>query len=86
MPDRPEHFRCPHCESTSFQRVKVRRANGTVYVTQFYCCTFCTAVFLDPIAFTRGREDRPQRQRSPSSPGTPYQMWADINQRRSERK
>jgi hypothetical protein len=85
MPDRPETFRCPNCESTSYQRVKVPRANGTIYITSFYCCTFCTSVFMDPIAFTRVRQDRPVRP-TMNSAGTPYQHWAGINQRRKERE
>lgn len=85
MPDRPDYFRCPVCKSVSFQHVRVPRANGTLYVTAFFSCTVCTTVFLDPVAFTRGYEDRPRNTpRAPAEPNA-YQQWAAINQRRRER-
>jgi hypothetical protein len=57
-----------------------------MYLTVFFSCTVCTTVFLDPVAFTRGYEDRPRStQRAPVEPNA-YQQWAAINQRRRERK
>jgi hypothetical protein len=86
MPDRPDYFRCPSCKSVSYQRVTVPRANGTMYVTIFYSCTICTAVFLDPLAFTRGHEDRPQSSERKPASASPYRAWGQINQRKRERE
>lgn len=84
MPDRPEYFRCPVCKSVSCERVVIRRPNGTTYVTMFYSCTTCTVMFLDPLAFTRGYEDRP-RQTSRKAVEPPYPTWSRINQSRKDR-
>lgn len=65
MPDRPDFFRCPLCRGVTWERVIVKRPNGTSYVTAFYSCTVCTLMFRDPLALTRGYEDRP-RSSSPS--------------------
>lgn len=86
MPDRPDYFRCPNCKSVSFQQVTVRRPDGTIYVTSFFACTVCTTMFLDPIAFTRGFEDRPRGGDRKPTTDSPYQMWSGINQRRKERE
>jgi hypothetical protein len=84
MPDRPDFFRCPLCKSVSCERVIVRRADGTNYLTSFYACTTCTVMFLDPLAFTRGFEDRPQTLQK-STPERSYSAWALINQKRKDR-
>jgi hypothetical protein len=86
MPDRPDYFRCPNCKGVNYQRVTVKRPNGTTYMTQFFACTICTVMFLDPLAFTRGFEDRPQSASRPAADRSPYQSWATINQRRRERE
>jgi hypothetical protein len=84
MPDRPEYFRCPLCNSVSCERVVVPRPNGTSYVTMFYSCTTCTVMFRDPLALTRGFEDRPRTTRGqPSEPS--YAAWSRINQSRKDR-
>jgi hypothetical protein len=84
MPDRPEYFRCPLCRSVSCERVVVRRAKAAPYMTPFYSCTTCTVMFRDPIAFTRGYEDRP---RQPAKVGRTesYPVWSRINQARKDR-
>lgn len=45
-------FACPICRSGLFAEVSVRRPNGTLYRTQFYQCSGCTAMFTDPVKFT----------------------------------
>ena len=85
MPDRPDYFRCSNCHSTGCQRVVVRKPNGTLYETIFFSCSICTLVFLDPLAFTRGFEDRPEsRGRADTRPA--IQAWSKINQRKRERE
>lgn len=84
MPDRPDHFRCPVCKSVSCERVIVKRPQGTPYVTSLYACTTCTIVFLDPIAFTRGYEERPTTI-GRRSRGSSYAAWSRINQARKDR-
>ncbi|HEY6641525.1 hypothetical protein [Povalibacter sp.] len=86
MPDRPDYFRCPNCKSVSFQQVRVPRPNGTTYLTMFFSCTVCTTMFLDPIAYTRGYEDRPHSPERKPVKASPYQSWAQINQRRRQRE
>ena len=84
MPDRPDYFRCPLCRSVSCERLVIKRADGTTYVSPLYSCTVCTIVFRDPLALTRGYEDRPHsKSRSPSNA---YQTWARINQERKDRE
>lgn len=85
MPDRPDFFRCPICRSVTCERVTVQRANQVDYVTPFFACTTCTVMFLDPIAFTRGFEDRPQSSNR-GSKVTSYAAWAQINQARKDRQ
>jgi hypothetical protein len=86
MPDRPDYFRCPLCKSVSCQRVSVKRTNGTIYTTEFFACTICTVMFLDPMALTRGYEDRPQSSERKPALANPYQAYAQINQRKRERE
>jgi hypothetical protein len=84
MPDRPTYFRCPVCRSVSCERVSVKRPNGTTYVTMFYACATCTVMFLDPLAFTRGYEDRP-RTPDQERRGQSFTEWSLINQARKDR-
>jgi hypothetical protein len=86
MPDRPDYFRCPLCRGVTCERVVVRRPNGSTYMTSFYSCTVCTVMFRDPLALTRGFEDRPRTDPKPPGKATPYQAWAKINQGRKERE
>jgi uncharacterized C2H2 Zn-finger protein len=85
MPDRPDFFRCPNCKGVSFSQVTVKRKDGSVYLTSFFACNVCTAMFLDPVAYTRGFEDRPRTTNREPTNSSPYQMWSRINQRRRER-
>lgn len=85
MPDRPDYFRCPICRGVTCERVAVRRPNGSTYMTSFYSCTVCTVMFRDPLALTRGYEDRPRTSPRSAAKGTTYQAWAKINQGRKNR-
>lgn len=84
MPDRPDYFRCPLCRGVSCERLVVKRPNKPPYVTPFFHCAICTVVFLDPIAFTRGFEDRPRSAGKPLK-GNAYAAWSLINQARKDR-
>lgn len=84
MPDKPEYFRCPLRRSVSCERVVIKRRNAPDYVTAFFSCTTCTVMFLDPLAFTRGFEDRPRSPVEISREGS-YTAWSRINQSRKER-
>ena len=93
MPDRPDYFRCPLCRGVTCERVIVKRPNGTSYVTAFFSCTVCTLMFRDPLALTRGFEDRPRNesrnQSARNESGAPvnrYQSWAKVNQDRKDRE
>jgi hypothetical protein len=87
MPDRSNYFRCPLCRAVTCERVVVRRPNGTAYVTAFFSCTVCTLMFRDPLALTRGFEDRPRTDpKSPGRQGNPYQAWSKVNQDRKDRE
>lgn len=101
MPDRSDYFRCPLCRGVTCERVIVKRPNGTAYVTAFFSCTVCTLMFRDPLALTRGFEDRPRDgpsrngpsdNRPPradsrsSAPVNRYQSWAKVNQDRKDRE
>jgi hypothetical protein len=91
MPDRPDFFRCPLCRGVTWERVIVKRPNGTSYVTAFFSCTVCTLMFRDPRALTRGFEDRPRDRssevRNDSKPSiNRYQSWAKVNQDRKDRE
>ena len=46
-------FRCPICRTESYVPVRVKRPNGNWYVTPFYQCFGCSAMFTDPVQFTR---------------------------------
>jgi hypothetical protein len=85
MPERPALFRCPICRSATCERITVRRANNSDYITSFYACVTCTVMFLDPIAFTRGFEDRAQPS-ARTAAKTPYAAWSAINQARKDRE
>lgn len=86
MPDRPDYFRCPICHGTSCESVVVRRPNGSLYRTEFFRCAICTLMFTDPLALTRGYEDRPRRPAAPATGAAAYQAWAKINQARKQRE
>lgn len=47
-------FRCRVCACCHYARVRVRRSNGDLYVTEFYACANCSTMFLDPRLFTSG--------------------------------
>jgi len=83
MPDRPDHYRCPLCRGVSAQRVVVKRPSGTAYRTEFFRCVICTNVFMDPLAITRGFEDRPRGPRE-SRNVIVYDAWGRINKTRKE--
>jgi hypothetical protein len=65
-----ELFRCRICGDREYVEVRVQRPSGNWYVTSFFQCVGCTAMFRDPISFsgTRPRNDsktaemRPQGQ------------------------
>jgi hypothetical protein len=87
MPDRSDYFRCPLCRGVTCERVVVKRPNGTAYVTAFFSCTVCTLMFRDPLALTRGFEDRPRNDSKSAAPdGNRYQAWARVNQDRKDRE
>lgn len=48
-----ELFKCPLCGSTKYVEVRVQRPGGNWYTTPFYKCFRCTAMFTDPLLFTR---------------------------------
>ena len=50
------HFRCTICGSLFFDRVIVRRSDGTGYQTEFLHCLGCTLVFLEPALMTAAPE------------------------------
>jgi hypothetical protein len=69
------------------ERVIVKRPNGASYVTAFFSCKVCTLMFRDPLALTRGFEDRPRNQtKSPAPSDNRYQSWAKVNQGRKDRE
>jgi hypothetical protein len=56
----PNPFRCPLCATEYYTRVRVRRANGSLYTTEFFSCLGCTIMFRDPGRFmNRARYDGP---------------------------
>jgi hypothetical protein len=85
MPDRADYFRCPVCRSLTCEEIVVRAPDGTVLL-RFYTCAICTLVFRDPLALTRGYEDRPKTARTTSGVDSRYQSWAKINQGRKDRE
>jgi hypothetical protein len=89
MPDQRSHYRCPICKSVACEVVgyivRSREADTTVGTMALYACMTCTNVFLDPLALTRGFEDRP-RTASASPSGRSYTEWSLINSARKDRK
>jgi hypothetical protein len=83
MPDQSNFYRCPLCHGLSAQRVVVRRPSGTEYRTEFYRCSICSNVFMDPLAITRGFEDRPRSTHEPRNVIV-YEAWGKINKTRKE--
>ena len=61
------------------------KGGKAVATLPLYACATCTNVFLDPLALTRGYEDRP-RTNSPSPSGRSYSDWSLINSARKDRK
>ena len=51
MPE-PARFRCPICRCTTYEIVTVRTPRGETRRTPFFACNGCSAMFLDPSAFT----------------------------------
>jgi hypothetical protein len=62
-------WRCPLCDTTAYNRVRVRRPDGKEYLTEFYECAGCTVMFRNPGRFTRL--------------GTPIRRWASDVEPRS---
>jgi hypothetical protein len=89
MPDQRSHYRCPICKSVACEVVgyivRSKAGDATVGTLSLYACMTCTNVFLDPLALTRGFEDRP-RTSSPSPSGRSYSDWSLINSARKDRK
>jgi hypothetical protein len=85
MPDRATYYRCPLCRGVSAERVVVKRPSGTEYRTEFFRCGICTNVFMDPLAITRGCEDRPHNAQEPRNVVV-YKDWGQINKARKEDK
>ena len=47
-------FRCPHCNSSRYEPVSVKRPNGTIYRSDsLLACQGCSLVFTDPVRFSR---------------------------------
>lgn len=85
MPDRADYYRCPLCRGVTAERIVVRRPNGMEYRTEFFRCGICSNMFMDPLAITRGFEDRPlgsQERRNVIV----YDAWGRINKARKEDK
>ena len=78
MPELPDDFRCPLCHSVKYERIVVNSRTGSSYVTKFFRCRTCTVMFMDPLAFTRGYEDRPMTVNRRSNV-TSFQAWSRIN-------
>jgi hypothetical protein len=85
MPDRADFYRCPLCRGKTAERVVVARPSGTAYRTQFFRCGICSNVFMDPLALTRGFEDRPLTSQEHRG-GVVYDLWGRINKARKEDK
>jgi hypothetical protein len=83
MPDRADFYRCPLCRGVTAERVVVKRPSGTEYRTDFFRCGICTNVFMDPLAITRGFEDRPQSTHERRNVIV-YDAWGRINKARKE--
>jgi hypothetical protein len=89
MPDQRSHYRCPICKSVACEVVgyilRSKEGDKSVGTLSLYACMTCTNVFLDPLALTRGFEDRP-RTTSASPAGRSYTEWSLINSARKDRK
>jgi hypothetical protein len=53
-------FRCPICRTAYFGEVTVKKGNGQ-YTTEFLQCAGCTAMFMDPVKFTKSEPYHPPR-------------------------
>jgi predicted RNA-binding Zn-ribbon protein involved in translation (DUF1610 family) len=61
----PVKFTCPLCGSFSFTSVKILRDNGTSYLSDFFQCVGCSALFREPALFSaalRHREEMPKEK------------------------
>ena len=89
MPDQRSHYRCPVCKSVACEVagyvVRPNEGGKAVATLPLYACATCTNVFLDPLALTRGYEDRP-RTNSPNPSGRSFSDWSLINSARKDRK
>jgi len=89
MPDQRSHYRCPICKSVACEVigyvVRSKQGDAMVGTLSLYACMTCTNVFLDPLALTRGFEDRPRTTSAPAS-GRSYSEWSLINTARRDRK
>jgi hypothetical protein len=89
MPDQRSHYRCPVCKSVACEvvgyAVRPNEGGKTVATLSLYACATCTIVFLDPLALTRGYEDRP-RTNTPGPSGRSYSDWSLINKAHKDRK
>jgi hypothetical protein len=83
MPELPDDFRCPLCRSVKYERIVVKGRAGSSYVTDFFRCCTCTVMFMNPLAFTHGYEDRPMTVKRQSNV-TPFQAWSRINDSRKD--
>jgi cytochrome P450 len=54
----PAHgIRLPGLQDANWTGVVVPRPDGRLYVTAFYQCCHCSAMFTDPEKFSVGRDD-----------------------------
>jgi hypothetical protein len=74
----PNPFRCPLCRTEYYTRVRVKRANGTIYVTEFFACLGCTVMFRDPGRFM----NRTQLGDAPTDATAPI---VELDRRRQRR-
>jgi predicted RNA-binding Zn-ribbon protein involved in translation (DUF1610 family) len=51
--NRYTQFKCPLCGSDGYTRVRVKKADGSWYITEFYHCFGCSVMFTDPVQFTQ---------------------------------
>lgn len=73
-------WRCRICGYERFHRVAVMRKNGTRYETEFFACSQCSVMFLNPNQFNTYSTAAPNiefppivtplRKRKPSTPET----------------
>ena len=50
------NFRCPLCNSTAYDFIYVRRADGSIFQTEAFQCGGCSVVFKDPKKFTEQKQ------------------------------